>query len=101
MSNNSEETQTPIPVSQEFAAYLSKWAIEVNQFQDVADQQKTLEQIKLAYLTTTFADNTQERNNALVIFKQFDDVFKLLKGYKQKHYYQLIELTDKMLQDVL
>ena len=101
MHNNSNETPVKIPTSQHFAASLGRWALAVNQFQDVEDQQATLDQIKLAYLTTTFADNNQERNNALVIFKQFEDFFKLLKGFKPKHYYKLGLLTDKLLQDVL
>ena len=97
----SKENETEVPVSQHFAAHLGQWALEVNQFTDIKDQQKALEQIKLAYLTTSFADNNKERNDALVIFKHFEDVLKLLKGYKVKHYYQLESLTHKLSSHVL
>ncbi len=97
----SKENQTQVPVAKQFAALLGRWALEVNQFQDISDQQKTFNQIKLAYLTTSFADNNQERQNALVIFKEFDEVFALLKGFKPKQFRKLETLTDKWLQDAV
>lgn len=96
----SKENET-IPAAQHLAVQLSHWALDVNQFTHLKQQQKALQDIKLAYLTTNFADSNTERNMALVIFKQYEDLFDILSNFKPKHFEKLDVLTQKLQNHVL
>lgn len=92
----SKENETPR--EQELIAHLALWAQESNQYNCFEEQQELLNDVYENFLSSELADDNDTRNQAMVIFKQLNNLYELMGKYTHDDFLAMDQLTLKLLQ---
>lgn len=90
----SKENQTPSQPKRLFLE-LALWANDLKDLQTFNDSEDILELVYETFLASSFADDNQDRNEAMVIFAQLKKLFSILNNFTDDDFRQYLQLTNK------